>query len=177
MKDKDEMGLAFNRIIEVFETPQKTSDFIEQNKTYFPDDNSFSYLFMSQLYFLSLVHMEMFKNSLLFYLKRGSGYKFRNKMTLSPFFSRLKEISPVHGELIEKEFDIDLRNSFAHGLFHIDVKTGTLPDFNYYNDLGNLRKPVSISLVELMKKRKNYNIVYITLAYAIAERMDKKTFR
>lgn len=156
--------------------PKKYQNSFEQNRTYFPDE-SLSYLFMSQLYFLSLVHMEMFKNFLLFYLKKGSGHKFSNKMTLTPFFSKLKEISRVNGELIEKELDIDLRNSFAHGLFHIDVKPGTDLVFTYYNDLGKLTKPVSIPLVELMKKRKNYNIVYVTLVDAIADRMNKKTFR
>lgn len=176
MKDKDEIGMAFNRIVELFSSSQKISKFMEQNRDYFTDQD-FSYLFMSQLYFLSLVHIEMFKNFLLFYLKRGSKQKFKDKMTLGPFLLKLKKVSPVYGQLIENELDIGLRNSFAHGLFHIEVKPGTEPIFIYYDDLGKLRNPISIPIAELMKKRKNYNIIYLTLASLIAEKMEEKTFR
>jgi len=159
MKDKNEISLAFNRLQDLFSTPAKFQNFMERNKEHFGDED-LSYLLISQLYFLSLVHAEMFRNLLLFYLKRGRGENFYDKMTLGKFLQKLKEISPIFGEKLETELESIIRNSFAHGLFNIKAITGTEPQLFCYESVGNLENPTRFSLTDLMIKRKNFNMVF-----------------
>ncbi len=176
MQDKDEHGLAFNRFQSIFLDKPTIDDFIKMNGKYF-DGEDLSYLFISQLYFLSLVHVEMFRNVLLFYLKRGKRERFNDKMTLGKFFVKLKEVSPVNGELIKNELEPFIRNSFAHGLFAIENRIGEDPFLLCFKSIGELENPTRIPLAELLIKRKNLNIIYMTLADLIAEKMRKGTFR
>jgi hypothetical protein len=169
MKDKSEIALAHNRLTEIFDNPERLSFFLKNNREYFTDQQ-FSYLFMSQLYFLFLVYVEMFRSFLLFYLKRGPGFIFKDRMTLGPFLAALKKCSPKYGEQIEKEMALNLRNAFAHGLFQI-VMHEREPALMCYRNLGELNRPTSFPLSKLLIIWKNHNILYMTLAHLMAKKM------
>lgn len=98
-------------------------------------------------------------------------------MTLNPFMRGIKRYSPRNGRLIENELDIDLRNSFAHGLFRIEIRDRTEPRLLYYKSLAELENPAQIPLSKLMIKMKNHNLIYHCLVHLVSEKLKEGFFR
>jgi hypothetical protein len=167
LKDKDEMSLSLNMIYRLF-SQERLADFLEKTKGYFADA-SMSYMLMSQLYLHFLTDVELFRVIFLFYLKRGKEEIFNDNMTLNPFLTRLKKVSPRYAKLIEEELDVRLRNSLAHGIYRIEGAT-----FFFYEHIGKLNNPTPLALDVLLTKWKKQHLMYHCLLQVIAERLRNR---
>jgi hypothetical protein len=169
LKDKEKIVLAQNRLTLLFGDLERFPEFLKANEP-FLEGEDLSYLYLFGEYFLFLAFIEGFKNTLLFYLKRGGCWRFDDNMTLGHFLRVLKGCSPEYGKLLEDELDLRLRNSYAHGLFRFGIDDdGSSPVLLCYGDLGDLASPRKVSVPELLEAVKRHNILHMTLVTTIAD--------
>ena len=148
IENSDKFAHAFNSFFDMYMYKDKIKQFYQLGFT--KDD--LKYLLLSQLIFIFLVNVELFKNAFLFLMKANGGL--RPDMTLGQLVKKLYEFTDGQSDVVAKEIDVGLRNSLAHGLFWKDEKAVV----HYFKDI-TMQEKKSISLPELFLEGKRHNIV------------------
>jgi hypothetical protein len=151
MKDSNRLSASYIMLFQILERERLSKKFTEHNKEFGFDEEGVAYLILSESIATVLRTSEMFKNCFLFALKT-EGKPFSSQATLGTLFRKLEKITKNKSDYFAKEFDVDLRNALAHGLFW--MQDGILV---YCEDI-TLRKPKEIPLSELWIKAKDQSI-------------------
>lgn len=152
-------------------TPKVSADFAKDSNL---EPNTVGFIFFSQLIATALHDYEaILKTSFVFFLEEEKGIKdgIRSKMTFSKFIRRLKQISPSHGDALDKIVDKDLRNSLAHGTYWFDKDKVFLAKNSYLDEVEQL------SLAEFWKRTRRINIISHAFIETLMEKVKAGYFK
>lgn len=128
---------AFNMFFDMYvdrirkNSKQRLNKFLELNREFGFTEEDVGYLLFSEMIFILIASIELFRIALLFTMKMDVDEDINPQTTLGTLFWKFKNLSIDKAGLIESEIDIELRNSLSHGLYWIDNRA----DIHYYVDI------------------------------------------
>jgi len=128
---------AFNMFFDMYvdkirkDSKQRLIRFLELNREFGFTEEDVAYLLFSEMIFIFLTSIELFRVALLFAMKMDVDKDINEQTTLGTLFWKFKNFSIDKLDLIQSEIDIELRNSLSHGLYWIEKNA----DIHYYTDI------------------------------------------
>ena len=133
---------------------RRLNKFLELNRDFGFTEEDVGYLLFSEMIFIFMSSVELFRIALLFTMKMNIDKTIHHSTTLGALLRRLEKIGIKRVDLIKEEIDVELRNSLSHGMYCIDGKTNV----HYFTDIAFEKEKV-ITGSELYFKMRNQTMM------------------
>jgi hypothetical protein len=167
LKKLDDIGLAHNTLLDIFEQ-QDPKTFLQETSKFGFDENKLIYMYVACAVTIEVLSTELFKLRLLFHMKDVD-------FAVSRFSTTISAAAPTSWPKLRPYVDNEFRNSLSHGTYAVINKKVVL--FKDAKLLPSSDPEAEMTLDKFMMRIKSQNVLYQCLVDVLDKKMKSGFFK